>query len=265
MGLLKIFYLPWLILLFLSCEEVVDLQLDNAAPRTVIEGNLNDLGTTQVIRISRTLPVGTNQLSTAVTEATVTVRSSTNEEFVFTHHKDGFYQAKNFEVKSGTVYSLEVFLEGEKFVATSQMPEYVELDSLGITSEKTFNTQNYYPTFQFRDPLEEKNYYLYEVAINNSLLRFASAYDDKFNNGRYVTHKISDRNIDLQLGDSVQVIRYCVDQQVYKYWSDFESINPGAAAPGNPTSNISNNALGYFSVSTAKAYRFVTKEGMIKL
>jgi len=32
------------------------------------------------------------------------------------------------------------------------------------------------------------------------------------------------------------------------------STNPGSASPGNPTSNISNGALGYFSVSSARDY-----------
>jgi len=50
-----------------------------------------------------------------------------------------------------------------------------------------------------------------------------------------------------------------IDKDVFKYWNELQSINPGSAAPANPTSNISNGALGYFSVSSARTYNFFIK------
>lgn len=106
--------------------------------------------------------------------------------------------------------------------------------------------------------------YLSEISINDSPIRFASVYNDKFNDGRYITHEISDRTFDLELDDQVRVIRYCVDEQVYKFWDEFQSANPGGAASGNPSSNISNGALGYFSVASASEHTFKTREYMEK-
>ncbi|WDF67039.1 DUF4249 domain-containing protein [Sphingobacterium oryzagri] len=260
MRLHKICYLPILMLLLFSCEEVIDLQLDSAEPRTVIAGNLNNLSSIQRISVSKTIPVGSQQTTIAVPDAVVIVRSSANQEFRFLHDQDGYYQAAHFEVEPGLHYFLEVVLDDKKYVASSQMPVDVEVDSVGITSDQFFDTRRYYPTFVFQDPPEIENFYLYEIAINQSPLRFAAAYNDKFNNGRRVRHEIADRNDDLQLGDSVRVVRYSIDRAAHKYWSDFESINPGGAAPGNPTSNISGDALGYFSVSPAKEYRFIVTE-----
>jgi len=250
--------------LYSSCEEVIDLNLDSAGPRTVIEANLNDLSSDQTIRVSKTIAFGVSGRNTPIEDAAVVVRSSAKEEILFTYDRDGYYLAKNFVVKPGITYFLDVKSEGVNYVSQSQMPEYVAIDSLGITKEKVFNEERFYPTFTFNDPVGIKNHYLYEIAIKGSPIRFASTYNDKFNDGKYVTHEISDRTIDLELNDEVKVIRYCIDANVYQYWSDFQSANPGGAAPGNPTSNISNNALGYFSVASAKEHEFITSVYMEK-
>jgi hypothetical protein len=52
----------------------------------------------------------------------------------------------------------------------------------------------------------------------------------------------------------VRILRQCIDVGAYNYWNSFQMINPGSASPANPISNLSNNALGYFSVSVGKYY-----------
>jgi len=247
-----------------SCEKVIDLDLENSESRIVIEGNLNDLDVDQLIRITKTVAFGTDRKSEPIPDASVMVRSSANEEMNFVYESDGYYRAQNFQVRPGLKYSLEVIAEGEYYRSSVSMPPYVAIDSLGVTKEKIFTEERYYPTFKFYDPAQIDNYYLYEIAVKNSPMRFASTYNDKFNDGKYITHEVSDRNIDLELDDEVRVIRYCVDASVYKFWNEFQAANPGGAAPGNPSSNISNGALGYFSVASSGTYLFKTQEYMEK-
>lgn len=256
--------LTLVVILFSACEKVIDLDLQGSSPRIAIEANLNDLSTDQVIRITRTVAFGTDKKSDAVGDASVSVRSSANEEINFVYDKDGYYRAQNFVVKSGLRYSLDVRVDGQSYTSTAVMPQYVAIDSIGISKEAVFTEERYYPTFKFYDPAGTKNYYLYEISINDSPVRFASTYNDKFNDGKYITHEIEDRSVELELDDEVKVIRYCVEEQVYKFWNEFQSANPGGAAPGNPSSNISNGALGYFSVASATVHTFKTREYMQK-
>lgn len=249
---------------FAACEKVIDLELENSDAHIVIEANLNDLSENQVIRVTKTVSFGADKKSEPVPYASVVVKSSDNEKVAFVYGEDGYYHAKNFIVRSGFHYTLDIEVEGEYYHSSSSMPSYVAIDSLGISKEKIFTEERYYPTFKFNDPAGIPNYYLYEISINNSPIRFASAYNDKFNDGKYVTHEISDRTVDLELNDEVRVIRYCVDESVYKFWNEFQSANPGGAAPGNPSSNISNGALGYFSVAAASIHQFRTTEYMEK-
>jgi len=62
----------------------------------------------------------------------------------------------------------------------------------------------------------------------------------------------------LAVGDSVKVEMQCIDQGTYQYFNTFREASGGQTnvTPANPVSNISNNALGYFSAHTSR-YRAI--------
>jgi len=240
--------------LFASCEEVIDIDLNEADPRLVIEAQLSDLGTEQRIRVSRTVAFTESINSRPVEDALVTVTDNRGRVFNFDYEENGYYVNRNFRPVATRSYDLLVNVEGERYESSCEMPPYVEVDSVGVLEETIFGDNYYFATFKFQDPANVANYYKYDMSINSAAFRFASALNDRFNDGLYVTHQVSDQNTDIVPGDSVVVRRYCVDRRVYEYWNEFQSTNPGTAAPGNPTSNISNNALGYFSVASVKEF-----------
>src|SRR5690606_503844 len=140
------------------------------------------------------------------------------------------------------------------YEAACFMPDYVDVDSTGIVMGQVFGESYYVATVIFNDAADVSNYYKYDISSNDAPSRFASQYQLKSNDALYVTHPVSDRDLDLTPGDNITVRRYCVDEKVFNYWNEYQSTNPGSAAPGNPTSNISNNALGYFSVASAQEF-----------
>lgn len=240
--------------LFVSCEEVIDIDLNDADPRFVIEGQLSDLGTVQRIRVSKTVAFTESVNSLPVSNAVVTVTDNRGRVYSFSYDDNGYYINRNFRPVANRSYDLLVDVDEERFESNAVMPPFVEVDSVGILEETVFGESFFFATFKFDDPAGVANYYKYDVSINAGGFRFASALNDKFNDGLYVTHQISDLDTDMLAGDSITVRRYCVDRRVFDYWNEFQSTNPGTAAPGNPTSNISNNALGYFSVASAKEF-----------
>ena len=57
----------------------------------------------------------------------------------------------------------------------------------------------------------------------------------------------------IKSGDTLRVDMMCIDQPVYKYWYSLLNSATGAnnnATPANPVTNISGDALGYFSAQT---------------
>lgn len=249
-------FLLWIGSLFLlsSCEELIDIDLNEGDPRVVIEAQLSDLGDVQRVRVSESVAFNESFNSRPLAGATVVVRDDRGGSFLFQYEDNGYYVHHTFRPMVGRSYFLQVNVGQERYESVCRMPQYVEVDSIGVLEETIFGDPYYFATFKFNDPADMPNYYLYELSINGGTFRFASALNDKFNDGLYVTHQISDLETDLMVGDNITVRRYCVDRSVYQYWSEYQSTNPGTAAPGNPTSNISNDALGYFSVASAKEF-----------
>lgn len=247
---------------FSSCEEVIDLDLKNVNPKYVIEADLPDVMVNPIIKVSQTVNVDEEVPSKPINNATVVVTDTEGKEHIFTSIGDGKYQKSNFGPNRIGKYSLKVSVDDEEFVSSTERVPYVSVDSLGIKGEEIFNEYYYIITFKFNDPKDEVNYYKYSYSVNGAPFKFASVMSDKFNNGLYVTHEITERDEKkkFKLGDIIVVRRECISKDVYTFWNQLQGLNPGSAAPANPDSNISNGALGYFNVSSAKLYEVKIEE-----
>lgn len=240
--------------LFFACEEVIDVDLNESESRIVIDAQLSDLSHSQRIRVSKTVAFTSEISSQPVEGAQVVVIEEEGRVFEFSYSDNGNYINDDFLPISGRTYRLQVVNQGEVYQASSFMPNYIDVDSIGVVEERIFDEPFYFATFKFTDIQGQRDYYKYDLSINQSRFLFTGVYNDKFNDGLFVTHQVADSDRDLIPGDTITVRRYCVDSQVYRYWNEFQLMNPGTAAPGNPTSNISNNALGCFSVASGREY-----------
>lgn len=243
-----------------SCEDKIDVNLNDADPRLVIEADLTNLSRNQEIKISRTVAFDENRAFEPVDQAEVIVRSSTGRVYTFESIGNGKYRHANMMVNAMQEYTLLVRLDGKEYTATSRAPRFVEIDSLGITKETILNDDYYFINLSFDDPGGEDNYYKYSISTNGEPFKFNTVFSDKFNDGLHVKHQLGGRNIEFENGDSINLRRYSLAKDVYTYWSEYQSTNPGSASPANPKSNISNGALGYFAVSTVKEYKITIQD-----
>lgn len=246
-----------------SCEEIIHVNLNEANPRYVIEGDLTDLTSEQIIKVSQTVAFDADARNKPIDNATVRVTDDKGIIYTFNSVGAGVYKA-SFKPKNKTRYNLKVLIGEELFESSSYMNSYIDVDSLGIIEDVIFSDTLYSVSLKFVDPKAQPNYYKYKISVNGGDFSFSRVFSDKFNDGLYVTHQVSDNKNDILIGDSVVIQRQIIDKPVFNYWNEVLSINPGSAAPANPTSNVSNGALGYFSVSSAKKYgiRIQFKEEM---
>ncbi|MHC8949521.1 DUF4249 domain-containing protein [Sphingobacterium hungaricum] len=254
MNLQRLYIFLIALVIFTSCEDIIEIDLNTANPKVVIEGDISNISSAQTIRVSRTVAFTATINSEPIDNASVQVRDQSGRNYVFSYVGNGNYQNNNFMPTANNTYNLTVAIDDELFEASSRMYDYVDIDSIGLVEENLFGTDYYFINLKFTDPINQANYYKYNLSVNGKPFQFSTVFNDKFNDGLNVTHQITNANNDLALGDSVIIRRQIIDQSVYKYWSDLQSINPGSAAPANPKSNISNGALGYFSVSSAKEF-----------
>lgn len=242
-----------------SCEEKIDVDLNSSDPRMVVEAKLTNKDRNQIIHLSRTVNFDAEKFD-PINDALVNVIASNGRIFTFTSKGNGEYTHNNFAVNNALTYTLNIKHNNKTYESKAKMPEYVEIDSMGVTKEDIFRETYYFVNLKFRDPVNVPNYYIYEVSINDGPFKFNMAFNDKFNDGQEVTHQIGGRNQDFKAGDKIIVRRQLVSKDVYTYWNEFQSTNPGSAAPGNPSSNLSNNALGYFGISNQREYSVVIQD-----
>ncbi|MCW2260449.1 MULTISPECIES: DUF4249 domain-containing protein [Sphingobacterium] len=245
-----------------SCEDKIDLELDAVVGKYVIVGDLHNANVSQTISINRVVDFSNTSPNDPVLGAYVQVTNmSSGRSYQFADRNNGSYVIDRMTFKEGDRYALSVTMsDGSHFESTCIMPKYVAVDSIGLVRKKRFNDEYIYASFGFNDPANQDNYYKYKLKLNDEEFKFSDVFSDKFNDGLFVEHEISNEDEDIKVGDEIQVLRQCIAKDVYTYWSNVKGLNPGSAAPSNPISNISNGALGYFSVSSAQYYELKVLE-----
>jgi hypothetical protein len=239
--------------LFTSCEKVIDLELKDSEPVIVIYADIDDESDNQYVRISKTYSFTEPNKFNAVTGARVIVTNQTGGVINFSEISPGVYQSPRFRGRSGVRYTLDVTAEGQKYTAVSTMPEKVFLDSLNFREISFFGKTSSYLVANFQDPAGVQNQYRYLLSVKSKVVEDVVT-EDRFNDGNKVANTIFHELDDLEPGDAIELDLQCIDRNVYRYYYAFgQNLGEGGppVAPANPPSNISNGALGIFSVHTS--------------
>ncbi|SRR5690606_15149063 len=232
--------------LSVSCEDVIDVNLNDVDPQLVIVGTVSNRSYEQQVIISRTMAFDVAKTFDPVSDAVVTVVDGAGRVFQYSEQSPGIY-VSDFRGHEGEQYSLSVRVEGQEFAATSIMPQLVRADSIGTGIRTIFGEEQKFISLRYTDPLGVPNYYRYLWRINGGPLKILRVSDDKFNDGKYVSEDLMDFDSELVAGDSVTVWMQNIDIAAYDFWNAIQSTNPGTAAPANPPSPYGEGALGYFS------------------
>jgi len=255
------------IMLFMtSCREKIELELDDASSRIVIEGCFTNEAKAHEVHITRSLGYLDGNQSPAVTDAEVKITDGT-ETFHLTHAGNGVYRTEaNVAGITGHKYTLVVNADGVEYTASEVMNPCTPIDSLAI-SQANVPLQpgviwepglKYYNVGVFcQEPGNQTNYYMFDIYRNNVLFsdtinkKFIS--DDGFINGSYI-YGMNVMQIDAVPGDSVKLVMYSVTKEFYNFMygviQSGMSGNPFAGQPSNLPTNVSGGALGYFRVSS---------------
>lgn len=244
------------LLLFSACERVIDVDLNSASPRYVIEGAVTDSREPQKVRITQTKNFDENNDFEGIASAEVIIADNAGNSEVLTYIYSGIYQTSELQPVAGRTYTLTVNVEGETFTAASTMPAAVNFDSLYLQTINGFSSQFKIPYVQYRDLTESRNYYRHILYVNGR--KFSSIFisKDERNDDSLIERALpffggeDDR---LKAGDSIRVEMQTIDRSIYDYlFSLDQTISQDAASPANPVSNIKGGALGYFSAHSVQ-------------
>lgn len=259
----KLLYIVSLISLLslTSCEEVVDLKLDTAPAKLVIDASINwEKGTTgneQTIKLSTTTGYYSNVIP-AVSGATVFVTNSSNTIFNFIEDvpNSGNYNCTDFVPILGETYVLTVNYDGQTYSASEKMIPVPEIASVVQRDDAGFSGKDIEVKFFYQDNGSETNSYLTRfVTPVNSFPEYQVS-DDRFEQGNQMFGIYS--NEDLKAGDVIDFTLYGISTQYYNYMNILIGISGGngggpfqttpATIRGNIVNqtNETNYCLGYF-------------------
>lgn len=259
-----IVYLVLIVALFAtSCEDVIEVDLDNAPPKLVIEAAINwkkgTSGNQQKIKLTTTTGFYSTEIP-KVSGATVFIKNSANEVFNFSEIQNtGEYACTTFIPVINETYSLTIISNGNTYSATETLKPVSPITRIVQNNEGGFSGKNIEIKTFYQDPANETNYYLYKYTYSNQVKPNYYVDQDEFFNGNEF-FSIS-QNDNLKKNDKIEISHFGISKAYYNYMSVLVSIagnnggGPFQSPPATVRGNIinitdgTNYPLGYFSLS----------------
>lgn len=250
--------------LFLTgCEDVINVDLDTAAPRLVIDASIdwikNTSGSEQKIKLSTTTGYYSEEFPT-VSGATIVVTNTASIAFNFIEIPNtGEYICTNFEPVIGETYTLTITLNGETYTAAETLISAPDIEeTIEQNNEGSISGDEVEITYYYQDNPGQENYYLNRILSPRVAYPEFEVEDDQYTQGNLMSESYSHE--DLQPGDILSIRLYGISKRYHEYFSKLllASGNDGSPFPTTPTTvrgniinqtNAKNYAYGYFRLS----------------
>ena len=269
-----------------SCTEKINIELDNTYTRLVVWGELTTDTTVHTVRLTRTADYFFNQPTLGVSDAQVTINDGENT-ITLTENAQikGTYETPpDYFGVPGKIYTLDISgvdVDGdgipENHSASSKLRSVNPVDSIHLEIIEIMEAL-VVNVFAWDSP--EKDWYLFKVYLNNvlvsdTLTEWFAQTDDLFN-GNYtngITSQIlySDyENERPEVGDTVTFEINGITEEFYNFVIGMQqeimfSAPLFSGPPANVTTNLTNDALGFFAVYSAeRASTIVTEVPNVK-
>lgn len=256
-----------------SCEEVIEVDLDTAPPRLVVDASINWVkgteGNQQTIKLSTTTGYYNDVIPT-VSGATVFVTNSEGAVFDFTEVTGtGNYNCDNFIPVIGESYTLTVIHEGQTYTANETLLGVPEISSIVQDDEGGFLGDNIEVRFFYQDDPLEDNFYMTRFDVDFLPYPDYNVSEDRLFQGNEMFSLFSDE--DLEPGDIMDIKLYGISQRYYNYMQLLITISQGggggpfqsvpATVRGNLVNqtDIENYALGYFRLSEVSTAQYTVQ------
>lgn len=270
----KLLYLTIVLHFFLltSCEEVVELDLNSAPARLVIDAAMDwekgTPGNIQTIRIHKTTDFYSSTIP-AVSGALVTVQNSQGITFEFPEVEPGIYTCTDFIPALNETYTLTLLIEEEVFTATETLLAVPEITKIEQSNQGGFGGNDIEIKFFFNDILDQTNFYLAQFRTPISLLPEFTVIEDRFFQNNEMTLFYSDSK--LKSGMALEFTLHGISQNYFNYirillgqtsgggGSPFQT--PPVTVRGNVVNqtNFNNFALGYFRVTEKVSLTYIVE------
>ena len=257
---IQLFFLIALTVLTLACEKIIEPDLAEAEPQLVLEANLSKRDGL-VVNITRSVSYFATDAPTPITDAFVILSSDDGTELTVPHTGEGRYGLA-VDPETAITYTLTVVVDGATYTARSTLlpaPELLGLDTEFQPAAGPIDAGNIV-YFTYRDRPGVPDYYRvlhYVDGVPQLTGDDLQILNDNRNDGLEPRFPVFGHTFEDGRTITIELIRF--DRAVHDYFSGLAEIiseggpGGGTAAPGNPPSNWSGGALGYFGAFSRDA------------
>lgn len=254
-----------------SCEDVVDVDLNTAPPKLVIDASIiwqkGTLGNEQRIKLTTT----TGYYETAIppaSGATVFITDSNNTVFTFTEYQQsGEYFCANFLPVLNTDYVLTVVYKNETYTAKETLKPAPRIERFEQRNDGGFSGDEIEIKIFYNDNGATEDYYLTRYKPSFTAIPSFDSVSDEFFQGNQIFAFYSHE--DLKSGDTLDFSILGISKTYYNYMNVLAGIvgsggpfqTPPATLRGNVvnTTNFDNYSLGYFNVSEMDSKQYLVE------
>ncbi len=258
------------ILILSSCDEPIELDLEQTEAVVVIEGLVTNERGNHYVKIGKSSGFDASGGNELISGATVKVRDDNGRSFTYIESSPGYYISEEvFKGEIGSVYTLEVLVEDRLYTASEELRYVSSFDSLTyiIDEEERADPEDpetfYEVLIYIKEPQETEDYYLFKFYKNGEEENYDGqwiyVYDDVA-----IAENVDALAIDgyFALGDTAKVEVYGLSRSAYRFFYDMnENINSDGGMfngqPANPNTNLSGGAVGYFQVSAVSSAEII--------
>ncbi len=255
---------------FVSCEDVVNLDLETGQTKLVIDAEIiwkkGTAGNEQTIKVSKTAPYYSGT-TPKVSGAQVRVENSNGDVFTFNETEAGVYKCTNFVPVIDMEYKLFITAEGQSFTATEKLTSATPINKVEQKIVPDFGGEDVIElTFYYNDPADQTNFYVTDYQSEFLIYPEYEITNDDFYNGNEISTRFSHE--DMKAGNTVKITHRGVSKNFFNYWKlilEASSSNPFSVPPGNIRGNIINTsnanefAFGYFRLCEADQVDYLVK------
>jgi hypothetical protein len=249
------------LLLLLSCyRDPFDIDTSQFGTSVVIEGVITDQEGPQTVRISRTVKITDSDEFPRVSGAAVSISENSSRPVPLQEITAGIYQTYDLTGVPGQNYTLTVRIKEETYTASCVMPQPMTLNEMEFEHIHE-GTDLYEISCSFKDRPDNADFCLFNVYYNRHLIDYY-LYKDDMTNGQEVVLD----NFDIFYGPNDQAIVeiLTLDKTIYDFFYTLDVIVNNEydevattlipMTTLNPTTNLDNGALGYFSAHAIRRY-----------
>ncbi|MBE0651970.1 MAG: DUF4249 domain-containing protein [Bacteroidales bacterium] len=244
-----------------SCQKVIQVNLNSAAPQLVIDASISDQPGPDTVTLSQTVNFNQDNIFPPVTGATVVISDNFGNIDTLKEVDPGKYLVSKMRGIPGRTYFLNVNVNGALYSATSTMPFPVPIDSIAVEKISGQLISNKLRLLiSFHDPKGIENYYrILEKILNTQpidgviqLPTLGNILTDRLLDGTEINYSAISNQPKLVVGDTVLVSLQSVDKNMYNYFRTVQQNGSMSTTLSNPVTNLTNGALGYFSAYSVR-------------